>query len=738
MPLDTTLKNISITALFAVLFVPLIVANEFFFPFITGKAFFFRVFVEIAFASYVVLAVRSPQYRPKFSYIAGGLGAFLVVMAIATVFAENPFKAFWSNFERMEGYITLLHLGAYFIALGSVLNTEKLWMRFFSTSVGVAAFVGLYGLLQLLCAMDGVSGCLAGNPPQLYFQINQGGVRLDATFGNAAYLAVYMLLHIFITIFVLIRSKVGTFRFYALLLALLLEGIAIYFTETRGALLGLVVGGFVAALISLWGKEYPRVRIIASGLLVFIIIFVGAVFMFKESSFVANNGALARFATISLSAGETRFTIWNLAYEGFKERPLFGWGQEGFNYVFNKYYKPSLWSQEPWFDRAHSIFLDWLIAGGILGLLGYLSLYVFMVYLIWFGTSNPFTYIEKALLTGLIAGYFVNNIFVFDNIGSYITFFALLAYVHHRFAQSREWKVPSKEEKQMWTRIAAPVMGILLIIALYFGNVQSMRAASSLIRGLMPVPGGYEKNLEYFKTTLGHFSLGIQEEREQLMQKAINVNSDQAAPIEIKQAFFTYAKQQIDEHIVSFPGDARIHVFYGSFMRIYGQMDESVKELTKAHELSPGKQTILVELALSHLAKGDVETAVVTAKKAHEMDATYDVPRVMYAAILMYANNQNEADRLLTERFNTPIVDNEILLQAYLDTKQFSKVLEVWKARAKAAPNDANALIGLGRAYLISGDKANAIKSIEEAIRLEPQFKEQGEGIIKDIREGKM
>jgi tetratricopeptide (TPR) repeat protein len=221
------------------------------------------------------------------------------------------------------------------------------------------------------------------------------------------------------------------------------------------------------------------------------------------------------------------------------------------------------------------------------------------------------------------------------------------------------------------------------------------------------------------------------------MQKAINVKSDPAASTEVQSAFFDFAKQQIDQHIQAFPGDARIHVFYGSFLRLNGRYDDSIKNLEKAHELSPGKQTILIELALSYLAKGDIERAVAAAKKAHEMDPTYDVPRVMYTAILMYAGNQKEADRVLIERFNTAIVDNEILLQAYVDTKQFAKVLEIWKARAKSSPNDANAFIGLGRAYLMTGDKANAIASVKEAIRIEPQFKEQGESIIKDITAGK-
>ena len=64
---------------------------------------------------------------------------------------------------------------------------------------------------------------------------------------------------------------------------------------------------------------------------------------------------------------KSRFQIWGMAIEGFKENPLLGWGQDNFNLVFNKYYDSRLYDQEPFFDRAHNVFLDWLIAGGIVG-----------------------------------------------------------------------------------------------------------------------------------------------------------------------------------------------------------------------------------------------------------------------------------------------------------------------------------------------------------------------------------
>src|SRR3989344_3553367 len=86
-------------------------------------------------------------------------------------------------------------------------------------------------------------------------------------------------------------------------------------------------------------------------------------------NFVKNSPVLSRFASINVEETTTksRFMIWNMAMQGLKERPILGWGQESFNYVFNKYYDPGMYGQEQWFDRTHNIIFDWLIAGGILG-----------------------------------------------------------------------------------------------------------------------------------------------------------------------------------------------------------------------------------------------------------------------------------------------------------------------------------------------------------------------------------
>ena len=44
--------------------------------------------------------------------------------------------------------------------------------------------------------------------------------------------------------------------------------------------------------------------------------------------------------------------------------------------MFAEHYDPRMYKQEPWFDRAHNVFFDWFVAGGVLGLVAYLALYL--------------------------------------------------------------------------------------------------------------------------------------------------------------------------------------------------------------------------------------------------------------------------------------------------------------------------------------------------------------------------
>src|SRR3989338_6604814 len=402
-------KWVALGALFLLPLTPLIVANSYFFPFITGKAFYLRTLIEIAFGAWAVLALLDKEYRPRFSWIGAVVVGFVVWMFIADIFALNVSKAFWSNFERMEGWVLLIHLLGLFFAASAVLRVEKKWRAWFLTSLGAAVVISGYALLQL-------NGTYA---------IHQGSVRVDASLGNSAYLGIYFLFSTFVALWLALTEKYSWLKWSLIALAIV-EAVLIFFTETRGTIIGLVLALALAAFLTAMTAS-RRARVWAAGALVSVLVLVGGFYIARDSSFVQNNHILQRIASISLNDGQTRFTIWRMAFKGVMERPLRGWGQEGFNYVFNKYYDPSLYGQEQWFDRAHNAFIDWLSAGGIPAFLLYLSLFGSAIMLLW--KSSELSRPERVALTAALVGYAVHNLFVFDNLYSYIYFFAILALV---------------------------------------------------------------------------------------------------------------------------------------------------------------------------------------------------------------------------------------------------------------------------------------------------------------------
>ncbi|MEK7148273.1 MAG: O-antigen ligase family protein, partial [Patescibacteria group bacterium] len=356
------LKWTVFAGLFAIPFIPFLVSSSLFFPFITTKAFAWRFIIEIIFFSWLLLSIVDPAYRLKKSSILYAIATFLGVVLLADIFGIDPTRSIWSNYERMEGFISLAHLAAFFMVISSFFD-EMDWKRWWNTTLVASFIMILYCSLQIF----GVK------------TINQGGVRVDGTFGNAIYLAVYMLFHIFIAMLMLFREWKNKGSRYIYGILMFLQAIVLYYTATRGALLGLVGGLLIFSLLNIRNKEELWARKISIGFIAAIVILVGGFFAVRNAQFVKDSSVLSRFSTLSVAELKTqgRYFIWPMAWQGIKEHPVLGWGQENFTYVFQKYYRPEMYNLEPWFDRAHNVFLDWAIAGGLLSLFIYLSLYFF-------------------------------------------------------------------------------------------------------------------------------------------------------------------------------------------------------------------------------------------------------------------------------------------------------------------------------------------------------------------------
>ena len=342
------LKNYYVWGIKALMFViPFLsfwISKSMFFPYISGRNFAFRILVEIAFALWLGLIFLNKEYRPKLTPIVLAILAFVAVIGLADLLGVDPYHSFWSRLERMEGYMMVLHLAAYFLVLTSVFRTKKEWLQFFNLFVVAGILVGAYGVLQVFGLKEAIQG---------------GNFRIDGTIGNPTYLAAYLTLVITLALVLManVANRAAKY-FYGVVIAFNL--IIMFFTATRGVTLALVLAVplfLVLYLIFDRTQGEQRLRKIILWVLVAAVLLPVGLWLIRGTDLVQNNQVLSRLTSISLGERtiKSRFAIWGLGLQAFKERPILGWGQENFLYAFSKYYNPKLYDQEPWF--CDSVFL---------------------------------------------------------------------------------------------------------------------------------------------------------------------------------------------------------------------------------------------------------------------------------------------------------------------------------------------------------------------------------------------
>jgi len=713
------LKFITYIGLAILLYIPFIVSDSLFFPFVTGKAFTFRIVTEIIIAIWLILAVLNPIFRPKKNFILYTFLAFVISLFVSNMNGINPFASFWSNFERMEGWVTIAHLFGLFIALGSILKDKKEWLAFFNISI-------VFGLIMSLYAFGDI--------------FEKGfNYRVNTNLGNSTYLAIYMLFNAFLSLFFLLRQKISFTGWYSwfYFISFVLQSIIIFQTGTRGSMLGLLGGLLLMSLIifissfknnKTESKLFKKAALVIAG---FVLVFLGTVFSLKDSNFVQDSVALNRISSISISEGTAaaRITNWKIATEGFKERPVLGWGQSNFNYVFDKYYLPEHYGNETWFDRVHNIFFDWLIAGGILGLLFYLSIWVTSLYYLY--KSEKLEVNEKAVLVSLLAAYFFHNLFVFDQIVSYIYFVLFISFI---YSQSNDL---DSEENQIFKENLSKGLkkGIVWVIiigtifSIYKININSINANKDLISAIQITKKdsagetiyyhekGIEGNIEKFKTALNKNTIGKTETSERVLMTAGTILSIQNLDNSTKQEYVNFVVEVMKDVIKNDPYSSRANYLFGTFYAQTNQIGKAEEFLLKAIELSPNKQGIRVPLIRIYATTNQTEKAINLARETYKLDESKDNLWVEYSKVLSKFDNESF----------------EALVAEALENKKFKRVEKLLLESLSIDPSDINKIKSLSSLYIKIDEKEKALSLLRKSSEKFPEIKDETDFVISQI-----
>jgi tetratricopeptide (TPR) repeat protein len=518
---------------------------------------------------------------------------------------------------------------------------------------------------------------------------------------------------------------------------ILLDTIVLYYTATRGAVLGLVGGMFVVAVyLALKERENKFYRKLSYGLLTLVALIVLGFFAIRNTDFAKSSPVLGRFRTMGISEIKTqgRYYVWPMAIKGFEEKPILGWGQEGFNYVFNKYYNPGMFGQEEWFDRSHNVFLDWLIAGGLLGFLAYLSLYIsFLYYVLYKGRSTRVS--DRAIMLGMICAYVFHNIFVFDNLISYIMFFSVLAFVHTLYGEDLGGLDYYKSKNYSWDSISyvvLPSVTVLLLISLYFVNYPAYSANKTLIRAISP-QGNLSKNLDYFKDAFGYNSFGNDEIVEQLVQAASNLPKN--ADPKVIGDFQSFAEEKITAKISKTPHDTRYLVFAGSYYNSIGKFDVALDYLKKALVESPNKQSILIQIGSNYLVRGDTNTMMEYFRKAYDLKPSYIESVKILAIGAIYSKDIKTLQELSSKLDSSVIVNDDRFLRAYIGINNYDAALSIVSERLKNDPKNIQNNFTLAGLYVTIGQKQKAVEVLNKVSQDHPEYKSEIDNYIKQIQQ---
>ena len=173
----------------------------------------------------------------------------------------------------------------------------------------------------------------------------------------------------------------------------------------------------------------------------------------------------------------------------------------------------------------------------------------------------------------------------------------------------------------------------------------------------------------------------------------------------------------------------------GTFLQEIGDYKNALTLLTKAVSLSPKKQTMLFALGSDYFSLGQTPDALATFKKAYELDTTFAEAKNLYGLVAIYAGQEKLTESLFGT--TSPIMDPRFL-QAYKNTKHYDLMMAYLQNSVAQNPNDIQARISLADGYVITGNIAKAVQTLQfiKTLTTDPSAAPQIDAWIKAVQAG--
>ncbi len=368
--------------------------------------------------NYRELLLKPFHNRPILVIVAGLVFGYI----LSTVFSISPLASLTGTYTRLDGLITLFTYLIFFLLILFNLNSREQAERIILVLAAVCFFIDGYAILQHF-KLDPYSW------PK--FEANS---RIVSTFGHPIFAAAFLGIATFLILpraFFSVQSffqftdgshlpgnndkpKLRTGKDFRIgmaaqpilyILICLLNLAAIWFTVSRGPLLGLIFASACFLVLFFIKSQLKKILYISLALgvllfsfLVIINISEGPLKTYRDNPFI---GPLGHLFDAEAGSGQTRVLIWqgmakltgqhpalsfvNQTTDIFNSiRWLVGYGPDSLIYAYESFYDPQVYVLEApnvIYDRAHNRFWDLFGFYGILGIITEYSLYLSLIFI---------------------------------------------------------------------------------------------------------------------------------------------------------------------------------------------------------------------------------------------------------------------------------------------------------------------------------------------------------------------
>ncbi|MDD5726328.1 MAG: O-antigen ligase family protein [Patescibacteria group bacterium] len=625
------LKAIVYAGIYGGLLMPLVFVPVVIFPFVFSKLIFFQILIGLTFPAYLILAWIEPQYRPRWSLLYCAIGAYFVALLLSVIFAVDPVRAWWGNQERMNGLFTLIHFFIWLTMTISLIKTWPQWQKFLNYQVILGVFMACVALLQ------------RPFPNLLLFP---AGGRVGGLLDNPIYMGAYQLFILFFIALLWMKTKNNGWRVWYVI-AFIASMTSMFAAGSRGPFMGMIFGIVVSAISIgvMHHNKKIRLGVIAA------VLFLGLTYLgivtygvqttvFKQ--FATSFPTVSRMFYIQTGTAG-RFIAWDIAWKGFLERPLTGWGLDDFHILFNKNYNPKSLRAgyaETWFDRAHNTVMDVISMTGIFGFVTFVALWGLLYFTIIKARRKGYIDMSTtAILIGLPAGYFLQNLFVFDHPAAFSMSYLLYAFVvcieYPIFtgdSAKAQGAMPNQEAGKKVRPVPWVTFGLIqvvFVLLVYLTSAMPAYASYLSIKSNNSYAAGNLQGMLDYAKQAATIQTPYLDEQTFLLSRNLIALADAGELTKWPQwkEMFNLTKQITERHLVSHGMNSHPRFIYANLLQSIAQVTRDINLMKEAEvqykaaiEWSPKRQQLYFGYGRLLSDMGRPEDAMSQYKQAAEFD----------------------------------------------------------------------------------------------------------------------